>query len=353
MQFAKLRSHARYTLGASGVANLPFSELEIPADETLELHGPNSYGYPRLLEAIASYTGVSPEMVAHAAGTSEANHLAFAVTVEPGDDVLVEEPTYELILTALRFLGANIRRFPRRRENGFHIDARDVERAMTPKTRLIVVCNLHNPTSVREDDATIRELGEIAVRHGARVLVDEVYLELFAPGRTTAATFGPQFLVTSSLTKAYGLSGLRCGWVLCDPEIAHRIYLLRDLFEGVGPFLMDCYSVIAFRQLERIRARAQALIAANRPRVLELLAAHSDILECVVPEVGTTLAPRLTHGSADSFCDFVRQRCQASVVPGRFFEMPEHFRIGLAADPEMTREGVALLDEALTEWRRR
>jgi aspartate/methionine/tyrosine aminotransferase len=111
--------------------------------------------------------------------------------------------------------------------------------------------------------------------------------------------------------------------------------------------------VIAFRQLDQIRQRAQQLIAANRPRVLELLHSHRDILECVVPEMGTTLAPWLTRGSADEFCRFLRENYAASVVPGRFFEMPEHFRIGLAANPEMMREGLGRLDEALTKWKQR
>jgi aspartate/methionine/tyrosine aminotransferase len=292
-------------------------------------------------------------MVVHLAGTSAANHVAMAAAFDSFDEVLIEEPTYELLLTTAELLGARIRRFARRRENGFAIDPQDVERAMTPQTRLIVLCNLHNPTSVAVDEATLRAIGDIAAKHGARVLVDEVYLELLHPRPKTAALLGKQFIVTSSLTKAYGLSGLRCGWVLCEPELARRMYLLRDMFEGIGPYLMDAYSVIAFAQLERIRERAQSILAANRPLVLDMLKRHADLLDCVVPDVGTTVAPRLKYGNTEEFCRFVRERYETSVVPGRFFEMPEHFRVGMAGDPEMTRAGVRLLSAALGDWSRR
>jgi aspartate/methionine/tyrosine aminotransferase len=354
MQFSKLRAHAKYNLATSGIQGFPFADLDPDvADEKFDLHGPNSYGYKRLLETIAEYSGVSREMVVHLAGTSQANHIAMAACFDPGDEVLVEEPTYELLLTTAEFLGARIRRFPRRREKGFSIDPFDVDCAMTPQTRLIVLCNLHNPTSTGVDDKTLRAVGDIAARHGARVLVDEVYLELMHPRPRTAALLGKQFVVTSSLTKAFGLSGLRCGWVLCEPELARRMYLLRDMFEGVGPFMMDQYSVTAFAQLDRIRQRAQNILAANRPLVIDLLKRHADLLECVVPDIGTTVAPRLAYGSADEFCHFLRERYETSVVPGRFFEMPEHFRIGFAGDPEMTRAGMRLLSAALNDWSRR
>jgi aspartate/methionine/tyrosine aminotransferase len=354
MQFAKLRSHAKYNLATSGMQNFPFAELDLEAgDEKLDLHGPNSYGYAKLRERIADYCGVAPDMVVHLAGTSQANHIAMAAAFDPGEEVLVEEPAYELLLTTAEFLGARIRRFPRMRENDFKIDPYDVERAMTPSTRLIVLCNLHNPTSVGVDETTMLALGEIAAKNGARVLVDEVYLELLHPRPRTAAMLGKQFIVTSSLTKAYGLSGLRCGWVICEPELARRMYLLRDMFEGVGPFLMDQYSVIAFAQLHRIRERAQGILAANRPLVLDMLKRHSDLLECVVPESGTTVAPRLKYGSAEEFCRFLRERYETAVVPGRFFEMPEHFRLGFAGDPEVTRAGLRLLSAALGDWSRR
>lgn len=139
----------------------------------------------------------------------------------------------------------------------------------------------------------------------------------------------------------------------CDPELAHRIYLLRDFYESVGSFLMDQYGVIAFQQLDRVRQRADAILAANRSLIDELLTAHADILECVVAPVGTTVAPRLMVGDSDAFCAVLRDRFETAVVPGRFFELPQHVRVGLGGDPIETREGLTRMDAALMEWKRR
>ena len=122
MQWAKAHAGARFTLASSGVAAFPLADLAGLSGlrlEDLELNGPTGYGYKPLQLALAKKTGVSPECVVAVAGTSMANHLAMAASFDPGDDILVESPTYELLLTAAQYLGANIRRFKRRAEDGF------------------------------------------------------------------------------------------------------------------------------------------------------------------------------------------------------------------------------------------
>ena len=110
-------------------------------------------------------------------------------------------------------------------ENGFRVDPAEVQRRITPRTRLIVLTNLHNPTGAALIDRLLRAVGEIARKHGAYVLVDEVYLEAMYEKRPQPAIhLGEQFLVTSSLTKGFGLSGLRCGWVLANPEVTKRMW---------------------------------------------------------------------------------------------------------------------------------
>src|SRR5206468_7767327 len=107
-------------------------------------------------------------------------------------------------------------------------------------TRLIVLTNLHNPSSVLVDEETLEKIGSLARKVGARVLVDEVYLEAFfehAP--PPAISFGPEFVVTSSLTKGYGLSGLRCGWILTEPALATKIRQLDDIFAASAPLVME------------------------------------------------------------------------------------------------------------------
>src|SRR5205807_8236544 len=185
----------------------------------LALHGDNAYGYRPLVEALAQHRHVSPDnVVTVSGGTSMANHLAMAALVDHGDDVLIEEPTYDPLLAVAEYLGANIKRFPRKFEDGFNVDIDGLEKQITPGTRLIVLTNLHNPSSALVDDATLRKIGALARNVGARVLVDEVYLEaMFENAPVSAISIDPEFVVTSSLTKGYGLSGLRCGWIFAEP----------------------------------------------------------------------------------------------------------------------------------------
>jgi aspartate/methionine/tyrosine aminotransferase len=345
MEFAKL-SQARYGLGASGVMGMSLAELGASSSD-IEINAPGGgYGYPPLLQRIARYAGVDPDCVVAANGCSMANHLAFAATFNPGDDVLLEEPTYELLLTTLQFLGAKVRRFPRPAENGFAIDLGEVERQLTSRTRLIVLCNLHNPSSALVDEATLRGLGALARSAGARVLVDEVYLEAVFPRPQTALKMGPEFVVTSSLTKAYGLSGLRCGWILAEPGLARRMAHLNDLFGGHQPHASDRLSVFVFDHMDKVAQRANGLLQANRPLVLEFLRSRSEI-ESFIPDHGTTLFPRLKRGSVTRLAEHLREKYDTMIVPGSYFELPQHFRIGVGISTEMLQEGLRRLGQAL------
>jgi hypothetical protein len=351
MEFAKLHSEAKYNLATSGVKSYPLADLPVRLED-LEINGPTIYGYAPLLQRLAQKNGVTPDCVVSAAGTSMANHLAMAATLEPRDEVLVEEPTYELLLSALRYLGAQIRRFPRTFENGFRIESAAVARQITARTRLVVITNFHNPSSVMTDSSTLAEVGEIARSVGARVLADEVYLEaLFNRPFKPAFHLGKHFIVTSSLTKAYGLSGVRCGWVLAEPELATRMWRINDLYGATPAYPAELISVIALDHLDKVAARAKALLETNRSALNSFLDSRSD-LECVQPTWGTTVFPKLLHGKVDEFVHLLGQKYDTSVVPGRFFEMPQHFRIGIGGDSAMTADALQRLGQALNEFSR-
>ncbi len=350
MEYAKLHSAAKYNLATSGVMSYPLAKLPVRLED-LEINGPTEYGYAPLQQRLAKLNEVAEESVVAAAGTSLANHLAMAAAFEPGDEVLVEEPTYELLLNTAEFLGARIRRFPRHFSNGFVIDPEDVRKAITPRTKLIVITNLHNPSSVQVGNETLIEIGNAAAVVGARVLVDEVYLESLGEARPKPALhLGEAFIVTSSLTKAFGLSGVRCGWILAEPALARRIWRLNDLFGSIPAHPADLVSVIALDHLDEVARRAKAILEENRRTLTEFLAARED-LEVIQPGQGTTVFPKLLRGNVDEFDRFLRERYETSFVPGRFFEMPGHFRLGLGGEPGMTREAFNRLAEALHAYR--
>src|ERR1017187_6374723 len=312
MHWAKTQSRARFNLATSGVGAFPLGELGgLPP---LEINGDNSYGYAPLKQAIAGRYAVDADCVVTAAGTSGANYLAFATLLDAGDEVLVEHPAYGLLVDALEYVGAVVKRFARTPEGGYAVDAdcvvtaagtsganylafatlldagdevliehpaygllvdaleyvgavvkrfartfeggyavdpEVVRRAVTPGTKLIVVTNLHNPSSVLTGEDVLREIGEIARGVGARVLVDEVYLDaVYENTPRTAFHLGAEFVVTSSLTKVYGVSGLRCGWILAEAELARAMWRMNDVFAATPVHPGELLSVAVFGQLD-------------------------------------------------------------------------------------------------------
>ena len=346
MQWSKTQSRARFNLATSGVA--PFRLRELPVDlAKLEINGDDSYGYVPLQQAIAARYQVDPECVVEAAGTSMANHLAMAAILESGDEVLIEHPAYGPILDVARYLQADVKRFRRAEENGWAIDPAEVRRRVTPKTRLIVITNLHNPTSALTPEPVLREIGDIARSIGALVLVDEVYLDaVYQKTPRTSFHLGAEFVVTSSLTKIYGVSGLRCGWILAQPELAWKMRRLNDLYSATPVHPGELLSVIAFQHLDVLRERPRRILEADRKSLSDFLKQQSKI-SAVRTELGTTSFVRLLNGNADVFLQRLRSEFDTSAVPGRFFEMPSHFRIGMGVNTEMFAEGLNRISRAL------
>ncbi len=345
MNWAKTSSVAKYNLATSGLSNLKLRELRVSLDDLEITNG--GYGYQPLIERIATRYRIATDCVVTAAGTTFANHLAIAPLIKPGDEVLFEHPAYEPMLALVQYLGAQVKRVSRKFENGFQILPHELESLITPRTRLIVITNLHNPSGVLIDDSTLKQIGDIAKRAGARVLVDEVYMEtLFEETPRTSFHLGNEFVVTSSLTKAFGLSGLRCGWIFAEPELARRMWLLNDLFAATAVHAGERLSVIAMQQLEEIGERAKRLLDRNRQLLNEFLDTRED-LEVVRPEFGTVMFPRVRRGTSEELCRLLREKYETSVVPGSFFEMPAHFRIGIAGDTATLKAGLERLGHAL------
>ncbi len=352
MRFAKLDTGAKYVLASSGVADCAMTDLGAALDE-LNLHGVNAYGYPPLVEAMAGRFGVDPGcVVMPGGGASFANHLALAALVEPGDEVLVENPTYELIVATLGYLRAKVTRFDLTLAEGWRLDADTVAGRLTDKTRLVILTNLHNPTGALTAPETIIAVANAAAKVGARVLIDEVYLELMFRDRAPFTSFRPDgdIVVTSSLTKAYGLSSLRCGWILAPAALAERMRRLNDLYASLPAHLTEQLGLIALDRLGALRARATAILETNRAAYREILGGH-PALEQVIHDHGTTVFPRVAGGpgSGDRLFRTLMDRFETSLVPGRFFGLSEHVRIGLGQDPITTRIGLERVRAALDE----
>jgi hypothetical protein len=349
MHWAKFKPPVRYPLTTSEVPHFRMDSLPITMAD-LDLDGASHPRYLPLRERIGARYAVPVEQVVAADGTSMANFLAMAALISPGDEVLIERPTYEPLLGAASFLGAEIRRFERKSSDAFRLDPEIVGQHMCDRTRLIVITDLHNPSGALAHEDELRAVGKLAAERGARVLVDEVYLDSVVPPRRSAVHLGPEFVITNSLTKVYGLSGLRCGWILAEPELAERMWRLNDLFGVNQAHPAERLACIAFDRIEKVIGDNPAMLERNRTLFNDFAADRTDI-ECMPAEHGITAFPRWAGGDTERLNDHLRDHYDTAVVPGGWFEMPEHFRAGFGLPTPAFEEALTRLGSALDDLR--
>jgi hypothetical protein len=202
---------------------------------------------------------------------------------------------------------------------------------------------------VLASDSVLREIGDLARSVGARVLVDEVYLDaVYSDTPNTSFQLGPEFIATTSLTKVYGLSGLRCGWILAKPDLARAMWRLNDLFASIPAHPAELLSVVALENLDYIRERGRKILETDRTLLREFLISQEGV-SAPYTEFGTTAILHLATGTVDNFLARLRTEHETSAVPGDFFGLPNHFRIGMGVDTEMFREGLKRISLALGE----
>src|SRR5205807_55906 len=186
----------------------------------------------------------------------------------------------------------------------------------------------------------------------AYVVVDEVYREmLFEEQPRSAFHLDPErYIITTSLTKAYGLSGLRCGWLLAPPHVARQMWQIHNLHSGTYAYPAELLSVIALSKLAHISSSMKPLLEANRKLLHDFLLSRDD-LDYYWPEYGTIVFPRLGAGNADEFCKLLRNDFETTVVPGRFFESPDRFRVGVGTPTESVRAALEQLGRGLDRYK--
>lgn len=336
-----------YNLMGSNLLHCQMEDLP-GARERLQIHDFHEDGYEPLRDALASRFGLTRSHVSLSTGASGANFLVGGALLTSGDEVVVERPVYDPLLGIPRFLNTRILRFDRRFEDGFQVDPDRLAAVVTEDTRLIIMTNLHNPSGASTSVERLTAIGQVAEKVGATVQVDEVYLDS-VPGEVQlpAACISPTFVSTCSLTKAYGLAGLRAGWVLASPENSERIRRFRDLVDGVGVFPSEILSLVALENLPALRQRARDILDPNFRLLDDFMESRSD-LQWVRPAGGSVGFPRI-EGVDDvtSFVEVLRDRYDTGVVPGYFFEAPAHFRIALGGRRDVLEAGLEKLGTAL------
>jgi aspartate/methionine/tyrosine aminotransferase len=247
-----------------------------------------------------------------------------------------------------------VRRFDRRADGGFAIDPDDVRAHVTPRTRLIAITSPHNPSGVQSSRETLRALIDLAAGCGAHLLVDEVYLAgacavrgASLAARSAASLEGP-VVITSSLTKSYGLAGLRSGWAIAPPVTAERMRRTRDVIDNASSAPADLLAALAWSRHDRLLARAKSLLSTNLEVAREFFATHPELLLPEPPSCSVCF-PRIAGISdADRFVQLMLDKHGVALAPGRFFDSPAHFRISLAGKTETLEMGLQRLGQEIS-----
>ncbi len=346
-----------HNLSESGVHPMSLEELLDP-DERGDLLRQRlvyvqSNGSPALREAVAAlYPGATADNVVVGNGTAEANYIAIWRLVEPGDEVVMMLPNYMQIWGVVRGQGATIVPWRLREERGWAPDVDELAGLVTSRTRLIAVCNPNNPTgSILGEDA-MRGLVDAAQRHGAWILSDEVYRGAELDGHETASLWGryDRALVAGGLSKAYGLPGLRIGWVVGPAPTIAELWARKDYLTISPGALSDFLARKALGPEKRpgILARTRGIVNGNLPVLLQWLRAHGDGFRLVPPRAGAIGYPRYSWPIGSTrLIERLRDEQSVLVVPGDQFGMDGFLRIGLGNERHDLKGGLDRIGRVL------
>jgi len=349
MEWAKTRDSRPFPeqidLANSGMVPLINTLEELGIDPSgLPLGGPNSYGYPPLLDALASRYSVSPEQVLVAQGASMANFVLLASLVEPGDTLLVEKPVYQCMSHPAAALGAKVVFFQRRAEQQWKLQVDEIA-ALADEHHAtgVFLSNPNNPTGAFDDDATIAALAEALGEHRF-LIVDEIYREwLEGEEQQTAALIRPNVMITSSLTKVWGLSGLRAGWIIAPREIVRLANRAYDHMGVNTPFPIDWMveKIISDEvALSRLRREAMGRIADARTFVDALLTGSgAGGIESVMPVGGGFATWSLRGMDGDQVANALNE-VGVTVTPGHYFGVPDSFRLSWTRGIDVVEAGM-------------
>jgi aspartate/methionine/tyrosine aminotransferase len=352
-------TRVRINLSESGVHPLSIAELLALSGgdreelERLPLGYSQSNGTDELREAIAAlYPGAHRDQVLVTVGSAEANFVACWTLLEPGDRAAILVPTYMQTWGLAQVFGAQVSTFSLRAERGWEPDPDEVRAAITPGTKLVVVTNPNNPTGHILSDAAREMILERVRASGAWLLCDEVYQGAERNGRTTASFWGSyeRVLVSNGLSKAYGLPGLRLGWLLGPREMTEPFWRRHD-YTVIGPTPMSDYLARqALGVRDRILTRTRGILNEHYPVLAAWLKRFDGLFEWREPEAGAICFTRYHHTiDAVALVERIRARHSILLVPGEHFGLPQYLRLGFGNPrPELER-ALADLEEPFRE----
>jgi len=346
-----------WNLSESGVHPLRVEEVATSAAErqavlAQELGYTQTNGTPELREAItALYPESSVDQIEVTNGGSEANCIVLWHLIEPGNEVVMMMPNYMQIRGIVRALGGTIVPWPLIEEDTrWRPDLAALAQLVTSRTKAVVVCNPNNPTGARMTAEELEEVCRIAARAGTWVLSDEIYRGAELDGVETPTMWGryERVIVTAGLSKAYGLPGLRVGWVAGPASLVDALWGVHDYTSIAPGAVNDRLGRIALSHRAQILARTRGIVAANYPLVRKWIEKRAPRITHVPPEAGAILFARYQHAvNSTVLVERIRSEKSVLLVPGDHFDMDGYIRIGFGNHPGHVASALDLVGEVL------
>lgn len=353
--FDQYQNEIDFDIGESAVKTLTLKDVSVDLQDVLLRYGYHK-GEPELRAAIAEqYPGLTPEQVVVTTGASEANFVVVSALVKPGDHMIVEHPNYPSLYEVPRSLGCDVSLFSLKFENGFKPDWEKLETLIRPETRLISLTHPNNPTGSMITESELKQVVELVERRGIFLLFDETYRHMAADDRLLPAASGlsDRVVSISSMSKCYGLPGIRTGWLATrHQDILDQVLAIREQVSIANNALSEVIAKEVLINKADFLQRARERISFNRDVVADWMNRQTEF-EWVYPEAGVVCLPRLRTDvdvKPEQLYRRLAEQYRTFVVPGRCFEMDERFfRIGFGADAPEIKAGLSRLNQALSD----
>lgn len=353
-------NRVRYNISESGVHPLSIAELlelsggSIEDFTALRMVYNQSDGTDQLRGSIADlYAGANADQVTVTVGSAEANFVLCWTLIEPGDRVVIQVPTYMQNWGLARNFGADVATFALLPARGWEPDPADIERAITPDTKLVIVTDPNNPTGHVLCEESRRAIIEKSRAAGAWLLVDEVYRGAELNGVTTPSFWGSyeRVVVVNGLSKAYGLPGLRIGWIVGPPELKLAAMQRHD-YTVIGPSpASDYLARQALSVRDGILARTRGILNENWPLLEKWLAGFEGLFDWIAPECGAICMVRYRSPiSALELVERIRSQYGILLVPGEHFHLPQHLRLGYGNERSELEAVLSDLKDAMNKY---
>ncbi len=341
---AEYKDRCRYNLGESGMPDMTVGELlarcgsDAGLLEAIVLKDHDTRGTERLRRAIhSSYSGDVPfESITVTTGTSEALFILFNLLLDGRSNVVAPFPSFQALYEVPRALGAEIRTYRLDETDGFIPDPGEIAGLVDGETGFVVVNSPHNPSGVTVPETIARDIVECARKHGAWVIADEHYRFLPHDGDVplkTFAQFGEQVVATGSITKCFGVIGLRMGWISAPEKLVGPIRDFRDYLTHTLSPLSDLLAALLLENSKAFVAPAQNILRKNKLFLLRVVRETAG-LGIVEPDAGVVAFPSFTYPvDSDSFARGLVDYADMFVLPGSAFETEGHVRVNLGAPP--------------------